>query len=318
MVDRRAVLIGNTVTFGILAIGCVALRLWFRISQRVFTLADSCITLATCTATVQTILQILSSSGVTNWGYGRHAVDLPVSIRKSTTPVMYLWLNQVFFKITTMMTKLSLCLVYHHLFQKADSKVVRYSRIVNYATGFFIATYYFAVFIAVTFQCTPVAKSWDTTIPGTCVNIRAIRFVTSVVNIVTSLLVIGLPLPVLFKMKHRGSELKQIIILVLLGLIHTACAIGRLAVLIVPALATNRDTQFASIPNNTAGMIEMDIGIIAASLVVMRPVIQLISHKITGKETPGDALSGSRGPSAYIHMSGSGSGEGKGRNILGA
>jgi hypothetical protein len=55
-------------------------------------------------------------------------------------------------------------------------------------------------------------------------------------------------------------------------------------------------------------MIEMDIGIIAASLVVMRPVIQLISHKITGKETPGHALSGSRGPSAYIHMSGSGSG----------
>lgn len=60
-------------------------------------------------------------------------------------------------------------------------------------------------------------------------------------------------------------------------------------------------------------MIEMDIGIIAASLVVMRPVIQLISHKITGKETPGDTLSGSRGPSAYIHMSGSGS-EGRKRS----
>ena len=52
----------------------------------------------------------------------------------------------------------------------------------------------------------------------------------------------------------------------------------------------------------------MDIGIIAASLVVMRPAIQLISHKITGKETSSDPLSGSRGPSAYIHMSGSGSG----------
>ena len=118
------------------------------------------------------------------------------------------------------MTKLSLCLVYHSLFQKADSKVVRYSRILNYATGFFVATYYFAAFIAVTFQCTPVAKSWEPTLPGTCVNIRAIRYVTSIVNIVTSLLVIGLPLPVLFMMKHRGSELKQIIVLVLLGLMY--------------------------------------------------------------------------------------------------
>ena len=55
-------------------------------------------------------------------------------------------------------------------------------------------------------------------------------------------------------------------------------------------------------------MIEMDIGIIAASLVVMRQVFRLIGHKITGKEPPSDALSGSRGPSAYIHMSGSGTG----------
>jgi len=115
------------------------------------------------------------------------------------------------------MTKLSLCLVYHHLFQKADSKLVRYSRYVNYGTGFFVVTYYFAIFIAVTFQCTPVAKSWVSKMPGTCVDIGAIRYVTSVVNIVTSLLVIGIPLPVLFRMKQRASELTQVITLVLLG-----------------------------------------------------------------------------------------------------
>jgi hypothetical protein len=47
MVDRGAVLIGNTVTFGILMIGCVALRLWFRITRRIVTLSDHCIAIAT-------------------------------------------------------------------------------------------------------------------------------------------------------------------------------------------------------------------------------------------------------------------------------
>ena len=117
-----------------------------------------------------------------------------------------------------MMTKLSLFFVYRDLFRKADSRLVRYSRIVNYATAFFVATFYFAIFIAVTFQCTPVAKSWKTKLPGTCVDIRSIRYVTAVVNIVTSLLVIGLPLPLLFSMKQRGYQLTQIISLVMLGL----------------------------------------------------------------------------------------------------
>ena len=56
------------------------------------------------------------------------------------------------------------------------------------------------------------------------------------------------------------------------------------------------------IPNNTAGMIEMDIGIIAASLVVMRPVFQLLHQKIIGRVATIKGLSASGEANRYVHM----------------
>jgi hypothetical protein len=55
----------------------------------------------------------------------------------------------------------------------------------------------------------------------------------------------------------------------------------------------------ASLPNTTAGMIEMDIGIIAASLVVMRPVLQLVTYKLRGKQVTIEGLPGSKGQSEH-------------------
>jgi hypothetical protein len=118
-----------------------------------------------------------------------------------------------------MCMKLSLFLVYRELFSKAMEPLIRYSRAANYATAFLVFTYYTAAFLVSIFQCTPVAKAWNTQLNGTCVNMTAFRYSTAVVNIVTSLLVIGIPLPTLFQVKHRSSELTQFTILILLGLI---------------------------------------------------------------------------------------------------
>lgn len=155
---------------------------------------------------------------VTSWGYGQHSTSVPAHIRTSTTPALYLWINMVIFKLTSMMTKLSLCFVYLDLFKKADSKLVRLSRYTNYCTAFLVLTFYFATLIASAFQCSPIQKSWIPKTPGKCVDLRIIRYSTACMNILTSFMVIALPLPVLFSMKRRGSEVTQIILLVLLGL----------------------------------------------------------------------------------------------------
>ena len=130
-----------------------------------------------------------------------------------------LWLNQIFFKLTTMSTKLSICFIYHGLFQRANSRLVRATRMVTNGTILLIVGYYVPAFFVSIFQCTPVSKSWHSKEPGTCINLDEFRFYTAAANIVTSVLVITTPLPALSKMRHTRPEVTQLMGLILLGMV---------------------------------------------------------------------------------------------------
>lgn len=128
-----------------------------------------------------------------------------------------------------MFTKLSLVLTYRRLFQQtADIALVRFCRGLNHFLTILIVGYYSAACLIVVFECTPVDKSWHHNKPGTCVNKYIFFYFTGAVNITTSLLIISMPLPVLFKIKHRKTEITQLLGLILLGLIDTAASVVRM------------------------------------------------------------------------------------------
>ena len=179
-------------------------------------------------------------AGVVDWGYGHHKADLPVSIRISPTPLkvssctrpilifcraltvhQLLWLNQVFFKLTTMCFKLSLCLAYWKLFSRFNSPGFRLTTYAVCALTFSIVGYYGAAFFASIFQCTPIDKSWMTKYDGHCIDLNKFRFYTAAANIITSVFVIALPLPALFaiRLELEVPEMNLIIVLILLGLL---------------------------------------------------------------------------------------------------
>ena len=130
-----------------------------------------------------------------------------------------LWLNQVFFKLTTMSTKLSICLIYFHIFKKANSRLIRATRMVIYGTTLLIVGYYVPAFFVSIFQCTPVSKSWHPKQPGPCIDLDNFRFYTAAANIVTSVLVIATPLPALGKMRRTRPEVTELMGLILLGMV---------------------------------------------------------------------------------------------------
>ena len=133
------------------------------------------------------------------------------------------WLIQIFTKFPLMFSKLSLCCVYRDLLRYVDLPAARISRFINYIligvlTGFFTA----ATFVGI-FSCTPFDKSWFPTKPGHCVDTQIMfNYVTSSINISTSVLLIYIPLPVLYLAKNRRIEVKQLFALVLLGLMYVS------------------------------------------------------------------------------------------------
>lgn len=105
---------------------------------------------------------------------------------------------------------------------------VRFCRGLNYFTAFVVVTYYSAAFLATVLECIPVDKMWYPNKPGTCINKSVLFYATSTVSVITSLLVISTPLPVLFILKHRRTEITQLVGLILLGLVDTTACVVRM------------------------------------------------------------------------------------------
>jgi len=99
--------------------------------------------------------------------------------------------------------------------------------------------------------------------------------VTSSINISTSVLLILIPMPVLYLAKKKRIEVKQLIALVMLGLVDTVISVVRLYE-ISDLHGVKRDFTWLIIPTHIVIVIEFNVTIIAASLVVMRPCFQAI------------------------------------------
>ncbi|KAK0099606.1 hypothetical protein ONS95_013497 [Cadophora gregata] len=193
----------------------------------------------------------------------------------------------VLFKLSTGATKLSLCFVYAGLFQKADTLTVRISRVINWILATVVLIFYTATFLASVFQCTPIKKAWTSKIEGTCIDKTQLRYAGHAVNLITSVWVIALPLPVLFKLSTRAREVTQIIFLVLLGGVHTGCVLARLILQFIPNKDPDKSGQWANTVGNSTSMVELFVGIIAACLVVMRPCFQGVTRKVFGTTIDG-------------------------------
>ena len=103
---------------------------------------------------------------------------------------------------------------------------------------------------------------------------------TAVFNLITSAMVITLPIPTLIKLKKQRPEIKQLLGLILLGLIHTGLTIARFAIMFYPDPLTKTEPQYTHIMSNCLAVVEMDVGIWVATLVVMRPAFQTVYRKL--------------------------------------
>ncbi|KAH6696499.1 hypothetical protein BKA61DRAFT_710977 [Leptodontidium sp. MPI-SDFR-AT-0119] len=282
--DRSPILLGCTIPFCILAGVLVIWRIAFRFSRKAITASDYCICIAMFSATGQATFNLIA---YTQYGYGRRKVDIPPALVASKTPAVLFWFNMVLFKLSTGATKLSLCFVYARLFQMADTLTVRISRVINRILAAVVVIFYTATFLASIFQCTPIQKAWISKAAGTCIDKTQLRYAGHAVNLITSVWVVALPLPVLFKLSTIAREVTQIIFLVLLGGVHTGCVIARLVLQLIPNKDPDKSGQWANTVGNSTSMVELFVGIIAACLVVMRPCFQGVTRKVFGTTIDG-------------------------------
>ncbi|KAK0621206.1 hypothetical protein B0T17DRAFT_591139 [Bombardia bombarda] len=130
------------------------------------------------------------------------------------------------------------------------------------------------VFFAIMLQCLPIAFNWDFTIRGgRCVDRRILYTCTAVINIVTDLLVLGLPLWIFTSLKIPKRTKFALLFVFLLGFLVTITSIVRLVLLIQGLFGITITSDMSGIGFITSA-IETNLALITASAPALRPIFR--------------------------------------------
>ncbi|KAF2119154.1 hypothetical protein BDV96DRAFT_596922 [Lophiotrema nucula] len=193
-------------------------------------------------------------------GMGLHIVRLtdPKGFMKSSVGCMILY------GLCLPPVKFSILCLYHRIF---PSKGIKYGGI---AIGAIVGGTCIAATLAFAFQCIPLSSLWENPTGGTrCIDISNLAMSTGVINIVTDVAILALPVRPLLNLKAP--------IMVRAGLIGTFLLGGAVCVFsivrtIMVHQASFDDPTWNNAPGATWSVIENHIAILCACLPVLKPL----------------------------------------------
>ncbi|KAJ9483184.1 hypothetical protein VN97_g10230 [Penicillium thymicola] len=249
----------------ILAFLSVCLRFYVRISNKRFPWVDDYAALASSLLT-------LTYAGIavaqTRWGQGLTAAYLPKENIIPFSKVQYTGgpiycLAVLGFKVALLASYLRIAGII-----KPYRKIIIAAIIVCVVNQLI-----FAIIISV--SCLPVAKQWDASLKGSCIDTIPFYFALGGTSIVLDLIIIALPLPVLWKLQLRLKQKALLGCLFALGFFVTVIQIIR--ILTVWDLKTYTDSKNIVIWS----CVETSLGVIIACVPTYGPLFKSFASTVT-------------------------------------
>ncbi|KAK6431846.1 hypothetical protein LTR95_011988 [Oleoguttula sp. CCFEE 5521] len=223
-------------------------------------------------------------------GYGMHKANLTKA--KLIAALRWFFIAQTPYKVVTCLNKVSAILLYQRIFISKRFQIAAWiclGIVTSWSLGSIAAT------IA---QCVPIAGSWDKSIHAKCIDSNAFWMGYSISNIFTDVMVLALPIPQVLKLQLNIRERMLLCGVFLMGGFVTVASILR-ATAVHNSLRNQSDNTWNFISRGIWTLIEANVGIICASLPILKkPIGSLLSRFlgpiITGQSS--DAWYGSGPP----------------------
>ena len=142
-------------------------------------------------------------------GYGKHKADLTKA--ELHHALMWFFVAQTPYKIVVCLNKASVILLYMRIF------VTRSFQRLCWIALVVIICWSIGAGFATIFQCVPVRKSWNKHLYGHCIDTDAFWIAYAVMNVLTDVMVLSLPIPQIFKLHLRLREKLMVSGVFLLG-----------------------------------------------------------------------------------------------------
>jgi hypothetical protein len=122
--------------------------------------------------------------------------------------------GELVYYINVGLTKITLLILYLRLFVTTSySKLRLLTWVMIGLTTAVTITWTFLIML----QCTPVAKAWETTLPGKCVNMTAVFYSHAGINILLDFIVYIMPIPMLWGVNRPLRDRLALIIIFAIG-----------------------------------------------------------------------------------------------------
>lgn len=110
---------------------------------------------------------------------------------------------------------MSLLFLYQRIFG-----VVKSFRIALYFSGFLVFGYWISCTILAFTGCRPLARNWDKTVPGTCVDLIAFFRWNGICNLLIDFIILCLPLPMVWRLRITTKQKLVLSSIFALGLLY--------------------------------------------------------------------------------------------------
>ncbi|EHA46679.1 hypothetical protein MCOR27_002597 [Pyricularia oryzae] len=236
----------------------VVLRLWTRIASSQTGWDDAAVVASWIMSLLVSVFMQLAIEN----GYGKHKADLPTAHVRSALKLFFL--AQTPYKISVCFNKVAAILLYLRIFVSSRFRLAAFSVmavIVAWSIGGVAATIW---------QCVPVAGAWDKSVKARCIDSDKFWVAYAVMNILTDVMVLALPIPSILGLQHLSRRDKLMLCCVfLLGGFVTVTSILR-TTSVQNSLKNKEDNTFNFIDRGMWTLLEINLGIISACLLVMK------------------------------------------------
>ncbi|KAL8788355.1 MAG: hypothetical protein Q9213_001752 [Squamulea squamosa] len=253
--DRGPEIIATTIVIAILATVAGFLRLFCRRHMKVAISYDDYLMIA---GFVFALAQCFLQGYSVDIGFGKHLMAIQYAY-------------EFFWSAAMACIKLSILLFYRRLFPRENTSA-RW-RVCHLALCIASVALGVISIFGVAFQCTPVAFLWDRTIPGGhCINFTALARFTNIANMVTDILILIMPIPIVWNLHLDRSKKIGVCGLFLLGGFVCIASIVRFYYL--EGIDTTPDPTWDTVNPSIWTTVEPCIGVVSACLPIMAPFLR--------------------------------------------
>ncbi|KAH9204023.1 hypothetical protein DL95DRAFT_499094 [Leptodontidium sp. 2 PMI_412] len=230
---------------------------------------------------------------VIHFGLGLHSSGLQYN-------QLLLLSDECIYITTVAITKVSLLLMYVRIFP------VRSMRISCWILGSLSVSWAVAIVLVCIFQCNPIAKTWDPTIPGYCINLKASFIGNAIPNILTDVAILTLPINQVWHLHTNLIQKLQLSVVFLLGSFVVFTSIYRFKTVFD---FDPTDLSWTLATACTWCVVECCAGIISTCLPTLAPLLFLFSSNLRGhwsKDSKTLKLSSLNAPAGLVTIGGTG------------